>query len=161
MSERSIRTQKDANMIQLTFSFKLWIYSLRMTLFGWFGWYLLPKMAHKMSQEFPTVCLDITEIANKTCYEVKSYTCPQQDNGTTVESLHALRSKARTALNRTVDTTAEPNCCWEFSQISPMCSIYTQNRIRAKTNHQTTNKSLIHCFDTRHFMSGENLEENL
>ena len=121
-------------------------------------------MAHKMSREFPTVCLDITEIANKTCYEVKSYTCAQQDNGTTVESLHALRSKARTALNRTVDTTAEPNCvAGSFHKYLPCAAfiLCTQNRITAKTNRQTTNKSLIHCFDTRHFMFGENLEENL
>ena len=46
-------------------------------LFGWFGWYLWPKMAHKMSQEFPTVSLDITEIANN------------------------MRSRAILALNRT------------------------------------------------------------
>ena len=34
-------------------------------LFEWFWWYLWPKMALEMSQEFPTVSLDIT---NKACH---------------------------------------------------------------------------------------------
>ena len=44
-------TLKDTNMIKLTFCWKCWVYSLRMTLFGRFRWYSWPKMAYKMSQE--------------------------------------------------------------------------------------------------------------
>ena len=38
---------------------KFWLHSLDMKLFEW---YLSPKMAYKMSQEFPTASLDITKI---------------------------------------------------------------------------------------------------
>ena len=70
---------KDTNMTELTFCCKFWVYSLRMTLFGQFWWYLwslsqlmdgsddiifsvtCQVMAYKMSrQEFPTASLDIT-----------------------------------------------------------------------------------------------------
>ena len=47
MSERSIRTLKDTNIIKLTFCCKFWGCSLCMTLFWWFWWYLWPKKAFK------------------------------------------------------------------------------------------------------------------
>ena len=53
-------TAKDTDMIKLTFCCKFWVYSLRMTLFGWFWWYSWHKMAYKMFQEFPTIFLNIT-----------------------------------------------------------------------------------------------------
>ena len=34
-------------MIKLTFCRKLWVYSIDMTLLGWFWWYLWPKMIYK------------------------------------------------------------------------------------------------------------------
>ena len=40
---------------------KFWIQSLDMQPFYWFKWYKCLKMAFKMSQEFPTASLDITE----------------------------------------------------------------------------------------------------
>ena len=52
MSERSMRALKAADKTQAKFGF---IRFFSMTLFGWFFWYLLPKM----SQEFPTASLDI------------------------------------------------------------------------------------------------------
>ena len=43
------------------FCCKFWIQSLDMKPFYWFRWYKWLKMAFKMSQEFPTASLDITE----------------------------------------------------------------------------------------------------
>ena len=43
---------EDTDMIKPSFCCKIWVYSLRITLFGWYLW---PKMAYKMSQEFPTI----------------------------------------------------------------------------------------------------------
>ena len=60
MSERSISTLKDTYMIKLTFCCKCWVYLLSMTLFEWFWWYMWPKMAFKMFQEFPTISLNIS-----------------------------------------------------------------------------------------------------
>ena len=40
---------------------KFWLHSLDMKPFEWCEWYLWPKMAFKMSEEFPTASLDITE----------------------------------------------------------------------------------------------------
>ena len=60
MSERSIRTLKDTNIIKLIFCCKIWVYSLRMAMFGWFWLYLWPKTACEMPREFPTASLDIT-----------------------------------------------------------------------------------------------------
>ena len=40
---------------------QIWVYSLRITLFGWFWLYLSHKMSYKISQEFPTASLDITD----------------------------------------------------------------------------------------------------
>ena len=59
MFERSILTQRNTNMIKLTFCCKLWVYLLRMTLCGWFWWYSWHKMA---SREFPPASLDNTRI---------------------------------------------------------------------------------------------------
>ena len=56
-----------------TFCCKFWVYSLRMALFGWFWWYLWPKMAYKMSQEFPTDSMDITrkvDTGSLTCAKI-------------------------------------------------------------------------------------------
>ena len=60
MSERSIRTPKDTNMIKLIFCCKFGVYSLSMNLFGWLWWYMWPRMANKMSEEFTTTSLNIT-----------------------------------------------------------------------------------------------------
>ena len=46
---------------QTHFCCKFWIDSLDMKPFYWFKWYKWLKMAFKMSQEFPTNSLDITE----------------------------------------------------------------------------------------------------
>ena len=46
--------------MKFTFCCKFWIYSLRMTMFGWLWWYMWPRMANKMSEEFPTIYLNIT-----------------------------------------------------------------------------------------------------
>ena len=43
------------------FCCKFWIHSLDMKLFYWFKWYKWLKMAFKISQEYPTASLDITE----------------------------------------------------------------------------------------------------
>ena len=41
------------------FRCKFWLHSLDMKPFDWSEWYMWPKMAFKMSQEFPTASLDI------------------------------------------------------------------------------------------------------
>ena len=43
------------------FCCKFWIYLLDIKPFYWFKWYKWPKMAFKMSQEFPTASLNITK----------------------------------------------------------------------------------------------------
>ena len=83
MFERNMRPLKDTNACMSvergvcvlgggggTFCCKFWVYSLRVTLFQclaiqwWCSW---PKMAYKMSQEFPNASLDITELTSKHC----------------------------------------------------------------------------------------------
>ena len=55
---------------------RFWVYSLCMALFGWFWWYLWPKMVYRMSQEFPTTSLDITN--SPLSYNLKGYFHPHQ-----------------------------------------------------------------------------------
>ena len=43
------------------FRCKFWLHSLDMKPFDCFEWYLWPEIEFKMSQEFPTASLDITE----------------------------------------------------------------------------------------------------
>ena len=55
-----------------------------MTLFEWFWWYLWPKMAFKMSQEFPTVSLDITGTAQQKTQKICKYIHLQTSFGCSV-----------------------------------------------------------------------------
>ena len=48
------------NCYQTHRCWKCWLHSRDITLFEWFWWYLWPTMVSKMSEEFPTVTLDIT-----------------------------------------------------------------------------------------------------
>ena len=55
----TLKTVKDTNTVKLTFCCKFWVYSLNITLFEWFWWYLWHEMAFKMPHEFLTASLDI------------------------------------------------------------------------------------------------------
>ena len=45
-----------------TFCCRFWLQSVDMNLLGWFWWYSWPNLAFTMSQEFPTVSVDIINL---------------------------------------------------------------------------------------------------
>jgi len=117
-AERSTRTLKDADMIKLTFC---WKYSGIFASYGWFWRYSLPKMAYKMSQEFPTASLVITFTCRHFCL-LKPATPVKTDvknkltkNGNCYATTSVLIGLARIMAVRKRDTEREKEfCIWHI-----------------------------------------------
>ena len=108
----------------LSFCCNFWVYSLRMTLFRWFWWYLWHKLVYKMSQECPTTYWDIQKCSLNISYEV-SQTC-----------LHSSISNLNILLNVWFNW-LYPMCIW-FAYWCPWVRHVPESESGSKSNGQET-----------------------